>query len=137
MRINVWVAKLRRDPVLQAFRDVVLQALRLIMNFIPGKIEHIMKESFEQTMMAQDLCSPTLSHRRKDNATVFFVLDKRWPLTGQLLQHPGHGSSTDVQMTGQGIARYSLFFRTAQLKDRLEVVIDGLGRGWKSLFSFH
>ena len=62
MRINVWVAKLGRDPVLQAFRDVVLKTFRLVMNFIPGKIEHIMKESFEQTMMAQDLCSPALPH---------------------------------------------------------------------------
>ena len=68
---------------------------------------------------------------------VFFILDKRRPLAGQLLQHPGHGSSTDVQMTGQGIAGYSLFFRTAQLEDRLEVVIDGLGGGWQMLFSFH
>ena len=137
MRIDVWVAKLGRDPIFQAFRDVVLKAFRLVMNFIPGKIEHIMKESFEQTMMAQDLCRPTLPHLRKDNAMVFFVLDKRWPLAGQLLQHPGHGSSADVQMTGQGIAGYSLFFRTAQLEDRLEVVVDGLGRDWRTSFSFH
>ena len=137
MRINVRVAKLGRDPIFQAFRDVVLKAFRLVMNFIPGKIEHIMKESFEQTMMAQDLCRPTLPHLRKDNAMVFFVLDKRWPLAGQLLQHPGHGRSADVQMTGQGIAGYSLFFRTAQLEDRLEVVIDRLGRGWRTWFSLH
>ena len=120
------------------FRYVVLQSLRLVVNFIPEEEStHVMKESFEQTMMAQDLCSPTLPHLRKDNAMVFFVLNKRWSLAGQLLQHPGHGSSTDLQMTGQGITRYSLFFRTAQLEDRLEVVIDGLGRGWKTWFSFH
>lgn len=124
MRINVWVAKFGRDPVLQAFRDVVLKAFGLVMNFIPRKIEHIMKESFEQTMMAQDLSSPTLPHPRQDNAMVLFVPHKRWPLAGQLLQHPGDGSSADVQMTGQGIASYSPFFRTAQLEDRLEVVID-------------
>ncbi len=52
MRIDVWVAKLGRDPVLQTFRDVVLKTFRLVMNFIPGKIQHIMKETFEQTMMA-------------------------------------------------------------------------------------
>ena len=52
MRINVWVAELGRDPVLQAFRDVVLKTFRLVMNFIPGKIEHVMKETFEETMMA-------------------------------------------------------------------------------------
>jgi len=51
----------------------------------PGKIEHIMKESFEQTMMAQDLCSPTGPHLRQDNAMVLFVSHKRWPLAGQLL----------------------------------------------------
>ena len=88
-------------------------------------------------MMAQDLCSPALPHLGKDNAVVFFVLDKRWPLAGQLLQHPGHGGSAHVQMTGQGIAGYALFFRTAQLKDGLEVVIDGFGRGWRASFSFH
>src|SRR2546425_9848414 len=32
MRINGRVAKFGRDPVLQAFRDVVLKAFRLIMN---------------------------------------------------------------------------------------------------------
>ena len=42
MRINVRVAKFGRDPVLQAFRDVMLKAFRLVMNLIPGKIEHIM-----------------------------------------------------------------------------------------------
>ena len=80
-------------------------------------------------MMAQDLCRPTLPQLRKDNAVVFFVLDKRWPLAGQLLEHPGYGSSADVQMARQGIAGHSLFFRAAQLEDRLEVVIDGLRRG--------
>jgi hypothetical protein len=74
-----------------------------------------MKESFEQTMMAQDLCSAALPHLRKDNAMVFLVPDKRRPLAGQLLQHPGHGSSAHVQMTGQGIAGYPLLVRTAQL----------------------
>ncbi len=68
---------------------------------------------------------------------VFLVLDKRWSLSGQLLQHSGHGSGADVQMAGQGIAGYSLFVRTAQLEDRLEVIIDGLGSGWRPLFSFH
>ena len=85
MRIDARVAELGRHPVLQAFRDVVFKAFRLVMNFIPGKIQHIMKESFKQTMMAEDLCSPTLPHLRKDNAMVFFILDKRWPLAGQLL----------------------------------------------------
>jgi hypothetical protein len=45
-----------------------------------------MKESFDQTVMAQDLCSPALSHLRQDNAMVLFVFDKRWPLAGHLLQ---------------------------------------------------
>ena len=76
MRINVRVAKPGRDPVLQAFRDIVLKAFRLIMNFIPGKIEHIMKESFQQTMMAQDLCRPALPHLRQAHAMVLLVLDK-------------------------------------------------------------
>ena len=88
MRIKVRVTKFGRDPVLQAFRDEVLKAFCLDMNFIPGKIEHIMKESFEQTVMAQDHCCSTLPHLRKDNAMVFLVPDKRWPLAGQLLQHP-------------------------------------------------
>ena len=38
-------------------------------------------------------------------------------------------------MTGQGIAGYSLFFRAAQLEDRLEIIVDGLGRGWRAWFS--
>ena len=67
---------------------------------------------------------------------VFLVLDKRWSLAGQLLQHSGHGSGADVQMASQGIAGYSLFVRTAQLEDRLEVIIDGLGRGWKPCLAF-
>ena len=86
--------------------------------------------------MAQDLRSPPLPHLRQDNAMVLFVFHKRWPLAGEFLQHPGDGSRADIQMTGQGIAGYPLFFRTAQFEDRFEIVVDGFGRGRRRGFVF-
>jgi hypothetical protein len=37
MRTHIRVAKFGRDAVLQTFRDVVFQAFRLVVNFIPEK----------------------------------------------------------------------------------------------------
>ena len=68
----------------------MLQTFRFVMHFIPGKIENIVEESFEQAMMALNLQSPSLTQFCKNHSMVFLVFHKRWPLAGKLLEHAGN-----------------------------------------------
>jgi hypothetical protein len=68
----------------------VLQTFRFVMHFIPGKIENIVQESFEQAMMALNLQSPSLTQFSEDDSMVLLVFHKRWPLAGEFLEHSGN-----------------------------------------------
>ncbi len=68
----------------------MLQTFRFVMHFIPGKIEDIVQESFEQAMMALNLQSPSLTQFCEDDSVVFLVFNKRRPLAGKFLEHSGN-----------------------------------------------
>jgi len=68
----------------------VFQTFRFVVHLIPGKLENIVEESFEQAMMALNLESPPLTQFREDDSMVFLVFHKRWPLPGELLEHSGN-----------------------------------------------
>ena len=68
----------------------MLQTFRFVVHFIPGKIENIVQESFEQAMMALNLQSPALTQFREDDSMVLLVFHKRWPLLGEFLEHSGN-----------------------------------------------
>lgn len=65
----------------------MLQTFRFVMHFIPGKIENVVQESFEQAMMALNLQSPSLAQFCEDHAMVLLIFHKRWALAGKLLEH--------------------------------------------------
>lgn len=92
----------------------MLQSFRFVVHFIPGKIEHIVQEPFEQAMMTPDLQRPALPRFRETHAMMLLVLHERRPLAGQLLQHAGNRGRPDLQMRRQSVARDPLGRGTAQ-----------------------
>lgn len=68
----------------------MFQTLRFVVHFIPGKIENIVQESFEQAVVALNLQSPPLTQLCQDDSMVFLVFHKRWPIAGEFLEHSGN-----------------------------------------------
>jgi hypothetical protein len=54
MGINIGIAQLGGNPVLQSLGNVVLQAFGFFVNFIPGVIQEVVKKSFQEPMMAHN-----------------------------------------------------------------------------------
>ena len=115
----------------------MLQALGLRMDFVPWKIEHVMKESFQQAMVPENFQRSPLAPLSQADAMMLFVFDKRWLLIRQFLQHPGDRGCADFQMSGQGVAGYPLSIGTAQFQDCLEVIVDCFTRRWSRRFISH
>ena len=127
--MSVWicfgVTQLRGDTILKLFGDKMLQALRLLMDVLPGIIENVMKEAFEQPMMANNLQSTLFSARRKPYAVVLLVAHEGRALPSQLLQHSRYGSRAYSEALCKRIACYPIIFNAAQLENRLQIVVDG------------
>lgn len=74
----------------------MLQTFRFVVHFIPGKIEDIVQESFDQAMMALNLQSPPLTQFCEDDSMVLLVFHKRWPVAGEFLEHSGNRSRSHL-----------------------------------------
>jgi hypothetical protein len=68
---------------------------------------------------------------------VLFITHEGGALAGQLLQHSGYGSRANSEPFRQRVARYAAVFGAAQLKDGLEIVVDGFAVFESSLFWSH
>jgi hypothetical protein len=86
--IRLRVAQLSGDPVFQSLRDEMLQPIRLVVNLVPGVIEEIVQETFQQAVVTKHLKSALLSRRGQTRAVMLFVLHKWRLLGGELLEHP-------------------------------------------------
>jgi hypothetical protein len=102
----------------------MLQPLRLFVNLVPGVIEKVVQEPFQQPMVANDFQSALSSGWRKAHAVVLLVADERGMISRQLLQHPGHGSRANAEPLRQRIAGNTILLRAAQFEDGFEVVVD-------------
>ena len=60
----------------------MLQALGFVVDFIPGKIEHVVKETFQQAMVAQNFQGSALSEFGEADTVMLFVLHKGRALVG-------------------------------------------------------
>jgi hypothetical protein len=125
MRIELGVAELGGDALFEALRDEMFEAFGLLMHLVPGIVEDLMEESFDEAMVANDLESSLLSGFGERYAVVLLVDDKWRLLRGELLQHVGDGGCGDGQVDGDFGAGDLAFRSAAELKDGLEVVIDG------------
>ena len=73
MRIDFRIAEDRRNAIFESLRDEVLQALRFLVHFVPGVLQNVVKKSFQQTMVPDQLPSPPFAGRAKPDASVFFI----------------------------------------------------------------
>ena len=93
-----------------------------------------MEEALQQTMVAKNLQSAHLPGRCQPHTVVLFVFHKRRLLCSELLEHSGHGSSTDTKMLGERVTSHPLLFGAAQFQYRFQIVVYGF-RGVRSMGS--
>ena len=77
MGIELRVAELGGDALLKALGDEVLEALSLLVHFVPRVIEHAHQEGFEQAVVANDLKRAPFAILRETNAVMLAVKHKR------------------------------------------------------------
>ena len=70
MRIGFRVAEFGGDPILQLFRNEMLQALGFFVNLFPRVIEYIVEEPLQQPMVPHDLQCALPAGRRKANSVM-------------------------------------------------------------------
>ena len=126
VRVRLGITQFGGDPVFESLRYEVFQPLGLLVYFIPRIAEEFMQELFQQAMVAQYFQSPALAGRRQPHTTMFFVPYEGGALRGELLEHARYRGRAHSQMRGQGVTGDAILLRTAQLQNRLQIVIDRL-----------
>jgi len=96
----------------------MFQAFCLIVNLIPGVVEEIVEETFQQTVVSQNLKSAHLPRCSQLHAVVLLIFHKRRLSCRELLEHSSDGSSTDTKMVSKGVTGHPLRFWAAQLQYR-------------------
>ena len=77
VRIELRVAQLCGDALLEPFRNEMFKALSLLVNLFDGVVQHFEKKCFDEAMMAQHLKSPPFACCREENSAVSLVFHKR------------------------------------------------------------
>lgn len=93
------------------------------MHFIPRVIQNIVKESFQQTVVAQNFQGAILARIGQKDTVMFLILHQRRPEGSEFLEHARYGSSANTQMVGDRITRNARFFRPAQFQNRLQIIV--------------
>ncbi len=125
VRVCFRITQLGGNAVLKLFGDEMLQSLRFFMNLVPRIVEHVVKEAFEQAMVANHFqCTPSTSCRKAYPA-VLLITDEGGLLSCQPLHHPRYGSRTNSEPFCQRVARHPIVLCAAQLKNGFEIVVDG------------
>ena len=63
VRIELCVAQLCGDALLEPFRDEMFKALRLFVNLFERVVQDFVEKGFDETMMAKHLKSPPFARR--------------------------------------------------------------------------
>jgi len=84
------IAERLRNELLEILGDDVLQAIRLLMDLIPGEAEFLMQIQLKQPVVADDHEGDALTGRGEGDAAVLAILDQRSLGRRQALQHTGH-----------------------------------------------
>ena len=103
VRVDLRISEDCRDAIFEPFRDEVLESFGLLMHFIPGVLEYIMKKQFQETMMPHELPCPLLAGGCEACSSMFLILDKGWALGRQFLKHAGHRWGPDAEPLGEGV----------------------------------
>ncbi len=132
MGVDVGIAQLCGYPVLQSLRDIVLQAFRFFVNFIPGIVQEIVKKSFQEAMMAHNLECTMLPGRPQKHAMMLLIVNPGGFVVREFLKHARYRGGTDAESFCKRIASDPFFLRAAQFEDCFEIIVDRFG-GWESL----
>lgn len=103
VRVDLRVAEDRRHAIFKPLGNKMLQAFCLLMHLVPGVFQDIVKEQFEQPVMAHQLPGAAFSCRREPDAPVLLIRDECRTLRGKPLNHPRHRRRSYAQPFGEGI----------------------------------
>ena len=95
MRIDGGKAQCSIDAGLELFRDGVLQALRLVVDFVPRIAQCLGQIEFQQTMVTHDFECGFMTGSSQFDATIALVLDELE--VGQALDHAGDGGRSHAE----------------------------------------
>jgi len=102
----------------------MLQTLGLIVDLIPGVLEDVVQEQLQEAVMTHKLPSAAFPGRGQANSAMLLILNQRWTLAGQLLEHARDGGGAHSEPLGQGVAGDALLIRAPQAENGLEVIVD-------------
>jgi len=73
VRVDFGIAENCSNAVFKTLGDKVLQPLRFLMHFVPGILQNVMQEEFEQAMMADQFPGAAFPRRREPNTPVLLI----------------------------------------------------------------
>ena len=103
MRVDFRIAENGGDPIFKTLGDEVFQPLRFLVDFIPGVLQNIVKEEFQQAVMADELPGAAFSDGGKPNTPVLLIDDEGGPLRCKPLEHSRHRRGPDSESAGKSI----------------------------------
>ena len=124
MRVGSRIPQLRRNPLLERFRDEVLQPLGFIVQLINGVIEDLKEKRFDQPMMPHNLQGASSPGTRQRHAVASFIVHQRFWLARELLEHIRDGRRRNIKARGQFRAADSSALVPADGVDSLQIIVD-------------
>jgi hypothetical protein len=118
------ITHLLRDPSLKCFRDEMLQALRLIMDFSERVIQYPVKKCLHQSVMTHDFKSPLAAESREADALPKFVTNERLSFSGKFLQHVCDGGWSNLETHREFGATDAALFIPTKAVNCFQVIID-------------
>jgi hypothetical protein len=126
MRIALRIAEFLRDAFFELLRDEVLQTLGIIVQFVNWVAQHLEEKRLYETMMPDDFQSPSSARRGQPHTFATPVINERFRLKRQLLEHIGDRSWRDLQASRKFRTKDPPPLIAAQRVDSLQVIVDGL-----------
>ena len=123
MRVRFGMAQECIDAVDQPVADRVFHVLGFFVHFVPGQIQRLDQKQLDEPMAAHDPQGQCIARVGQPHALVRRVGNQ--VALAERLEHAGDGAWRDPQSRGQLAGRRLAVARQTNLKDRLDVVLDG------------
>ena len=137
VRVDFRVAENGGDPIFKPLRDDVLQPLCLLVHFVPGILQDIVKKQFEQAVMSHQFPRPSFPSGTEPNTPVLFIQDQGRLLRCKPLKHAGHRRRPNSKPLGKSICRYAQLLGATQFEDGFQVIVNGFRSYQRDGFSCH
>ena len=80
VRVDFGIAQDRGHAVFETLGDEVFQPFGLLVHFVPGILQNVMQEEFEQAVMADEFPGAAFSGRRESDTLVLLIHNEGGPL---------------------------------------------------------